>query len=134
MRLLLALILASSVNALHAAQFSADSAINLIEFCKEVNVESEARFKAELAEDLTNPDQCWAANKWSLSVHNELIASGYSLDLFIPSRYVERDQHQRLEIFVWYSDAKGRKMVFENSCELSEEAKKAILRNPQKSC
>lgn len=134
MRLLFALLLLMSAQALRSAEFSTDSAITLIEFCKEVNSESEARFKAQLAVDLIDPQQCWAINKWSIAVHDELLAKGYQLELFIPSRYIERDKRQRLEIFVWYADKKGHKLNFNNSCELSDDAKKYILTHPQRVC
>jgi hypothetical protein len=46
-----------------------------------------------------------------------------------------RAEQQRLEIFVWYSNAAtGKDLIFENSCELSTEAKEYIVSHPQPTC
>jgi hypothetical protein len=130
---LLATILSTGIA--HASPESVGLAVEQIQFCKTVNGEAEALTKAQLADGLIDPSRCFKANQWTEILHLQLIDQGYKMYRFILAHHIPNPQQQRLEIFVWYSNAAtGKDLIFENSCELSTEAKEYILSHPQPTC
>ena len=130
---LLATILSTGIA--HASPESVGLAVEKIQFCKTVNGEAEALTKAQLADGLIDPSRCFKANQWTEILHLQLIDQGYKMYRFILAHHIPNPQQQRLEIFVWYSNAAtGKDLIFENSCELSTEAKEYILSHPQPTC
>jgi hypothetical protein len=130
---LLATILSTGIA--HASPESVGLAVEQIQFCKTVNGEADALTKAQLADGLIDPSRCFKANQWTEILHLQLIDQGYKMYRFILAHHIPNPQQQRLEIFVWYSNAAtGKDLIFENSCELSTEAKEYILSHPQPTC
>jgi len=130
---LLATILSTGIA--HASPESVGLAVEQIQFCKTANGEADALTKAQLADGLIDPSRCFKANQWTEILHLQLIDQGYKMYRFILAHHIPNPQQQRLEIFVWYSNAAtGKDLIFENSCELSKEAKEYILSHPQPKC